>query len=143
MPRLTIRARSCAAIASISCSVAALAYHCCSCSLLPMSTMPPLPASCWNWQSASTPSAHASSAWMPRIGACNSSIGFTPRWELSPLFLGTRSGKRTARACRPLGHPRNWANAARLNASLAASFSSSVCNGHLTLAGQPSSGKSP
>lgn len=64
------------------------------------SMMPPLPVPCWNWQSASPPSVHASSAWMPAIGAYNSSTGFTPRWELSRSFPGIRSDKRTALACR-------------------------------------------
>src|SRR5215471_10937534 len=99
LPR-TIPVRSFAVIASIPCFVAAPAYRCISWSLLPTATMPPLPVLSWNWPSASIASAHASSAWMPAIGACNSSIGFTSVWERSLSSHGTPSDKRTALACR-------------------------------------------
>ena len=58
-------------------------------------------------------------------------------------FLGIPSDKRTARVCRLLGPKTNWANAVPLNASLAGSSSSSVCNGLLTRAGRLSSSKWP
>jgi Transposase DDE domain len=55
----------------------------------------------------------------------------------------TPNGRRTVRACLPLGPKTNSASAVPSNASLAASFSSFTYNAPLYVAGRPSSGRSP
>ena len=92
------------------------------CSPPPTSMMPPLLARCWNGPCASMPSARASSAWMPPIGACASSPGSMPLSMPSPSSPGIPSGRRTVPACLPPGPKRNSASAVPSNASLAASF---------------------
>jgi hypothetical protein len=52
-------------------------------------------------------------------------------------YPGILSARKTAPACLPLGRKRNWANAVPLNASLAASFCSFICNVPHSVAGRP------
>src|SRR6266699_736926 len=143
LPQPSMRVRSYAAIACIPCSVAAPACPFSTCSLPPTSMMLLLLVPSWNGRCASTPSARASSAWMPPIGACASSLGSTPPFMPSLSSPGTPSARKTARACRPLGPKRNSANAVRSNASLAASSSFFIYNVRLSGAGRPSHGRSP
>jgi hypothetical protein len=107
--RLTIRIRSCGAIACIRCSVAAPACPCTSWSGQPMPMMPALPVPCSNWPCISPTCIPASSGWMLPLGVCNACTGSTLPWEPLPWFLGIRSDKRTAPACRQRGPKTNWA----------------------------------
>src|SRR5260370_8596985 len=100
MPRLTIRARSCAAIASLPCSVVVPAYDLCSASLPPTSTMLALPGLFGGWKLTSSPFALGSSVWMRAIGVCNLSAGSMASWARWPSFLGSAT-RRQNRSCLP------------------------------------------
>ena len=96
----SIRARSCAAIGCIPCSVVARAYLSAFCFLPPMSMMPRLLAPCWNGRCTSIRFALASFVWMPPIGACASSPGSMLPCLRSPLFPGTGTRQKN-RCCLP------------------------------------------